>query len=158
MNRQFTATVYIFHDKKVLLHKHLKLNKWLPPGGHLEENETPPEAAVREVKEETGLDIIFLEQENLQIEAYNAMSILRPFLCLLEHFPENKKEAAHQHIDSIYLATVADLTQLEQIPSEFQWLTLEEVQNFNDDVFPDCTKLLELVMNEGYLENFYQRR
>ena len=55
--RQFTATVYILFLEKVLLHRHAKLGKWLPPGGHIEQDETPPEAARREVKEETGLDI-----------------------------------------------------------------------------------------------------
>ncbi len=30
---------------------------WCPPGGFIEEGESPEEAAVREVKEETGLDV-----------------------------------------------------------------------------------------------------
>ncbi len=105
MERQFTATVYIFHEKKVLLHKHEKLGKWLPPGGHIEANETPPEAARREVFEETGLEITFLEQENLKISAYNGVSFERPFLCLLENIPAHNDQPAHQHMDFIYLAT-----------------------------------------------------
>ena len=36
---------------------HKKLDVWLYPGGHVEDTETPDEALVREVKEETGLDI-----------------------------------------------------------------------------------------------------
>ncbi len=158
ITRQFTSTVYIFHNDRVLLHKHVKHNKWLPPGGHLEANETPPEAAIREVKEETGLDIIFLEQENLTIDAYNGFSIPRPFFCLLEHIPESKKEPAHQHIDSIYLAIPADTNQFDQIPVEFRWLTLDEVREIEAELFPDCTKLLELVMEKDYLTKFYQRR
>ena len=158
MNRQFTATVYIFHNDKVLLHRHLKHNKWLPPGGHVEANETPPEAARREVKEETGLDIEFIRQENLTIEAYNGISIERPFLCHLQNIPETKKEAAHQHIDSIYLGLIADEKQLSQIPPEFQWLTLDEVKKLGEELFPDCTKLLALVMDPGYLDTLYQRR
>jgi 8-oxo-dGTP pyrophosphatase MutT (NUDIX family) len=156
MLRQFTATVYIFHEDKVLLHRHLKHNKWLPPGGHIEANETPPEAARREVKEETGLDICFIEQENLSINAYNGVSFERPFFCLLEHIPESKKEAAHQHMDMIYLATVADLSQLEQIPSEFRWMSFEETKMIEAELFPDCVKLLDLVMNKE--SSIYQRR
>jgi len=37
-----------------LLHK--KLNKWVAPGGHIDDNENPETAAFREVKEETGVD------------------------------------------------------------------------------------------------------
>ncbi|XP_057690378.1 nucleoside diphosphate-linked moiety X motif 17 isoform X1 [Corythoichthys intestinalis] len=39
--------------------KHLRIfpNLWVPPGGHLEPNETLVEAGLRELKEETGLDM-----------------------------------------------------------------------------------------------------
>lgn len=146
MKRQFTATVYIFHQQRVLLHRHAKHNKWLPPGGHLEENETPPEAARREVKEEANLDITFISQENLTIEAYNGFSIERPYLCLLEHIPERKEEPAHQHIDMIYLATLSDESQLAQIPAEFQWFDLNDIQLKQAELFPDCLQLLNQVM------------
>jgi 8-oxo-dGTP pyrophosphatase MutT (NUDIX family) len=53
--KQFTATAYIVKENQVLLHFHKKLGKWLPPGGHLEEGETPPECAIREAKEETSV-------------------------------------------------------------------------------------------------------
>lgn len=45
MKRELAASVYIFSEERVLLVYHQKLKKWLPPGGHLEEGETPDEAA-----------------------------------------------------------------------------------------------------------------
>jgi 8-oxo-dGTP pyrophosphatase MutT (NUDIX family) len=51
MERHFTTSVYILHEGKVLLLFHPKLQKWLPPGGHIEKDESPPEAAKREVME-----------------------------------------------------------------------------------------------------------
>ncbi len=51
----FTAGGLVIHQKKVLLVKHKKLGIWLAPGGHLEENELPHQAAIREVSEETGI-------------------------------------------------------------------------------------------------------
>ena len=54
--KQF-ASGYFVKDKKVLLVHHNKFDKWVPPGGHIEENETPDQTVIREWKEEVGLDI-----------------------------------------------------------------------------------------------------
>jgi 8-oxo-dGTP pyrophosphatase MutT (NUDIX family) len=145
MNRHFTATVYVCHEGLVLLHRHAKLGKWLPPGGHMEPDETPPEAARREVKEETGLDIVFLEQENLKINAYNATSFERPFLCLLENIPQTPKQSAHQHMDMIYLATAAKVEQFDQIPKEFRWFSFEDLKEIEGELFPDTIEVLTLL-------------
>ncbi len=53
----FTVSVFIVHDRKVLLVDHKKLAKWLPVGGHIEIGENPEQAAYREVLEESGLEI-----------------------------------------------------------------------------------------------------
>ena len=56
-----TTLCYIEHNNQYLmLHrvkKHHDMNegKWIGVGGHVEEQETPEECLVREVKEETGL-------------------------------------------------------------------------------------------------------
>lgn len=41
---------------KILMIKSLHLNRWELPGGGIEKDETPEEAAIRELKEECGLD------------------------------------------------------------------------------------------------------
>lgn len=57
-----SAGVFVFNDGELLLVKHKKfLNKYSLPGGKIELNETADQAAAREVKEETGLDIHDLE-------------------------------------------------------------------------------------------------
>ena len=54
--------VWIFNPQgQVLLGRRLSKHgrgTWAPPGGHMEFGETPVQTAVREVKEETGLDIL----------------------------------------------------------------------------------------------------
>jgi 8-oxo-dGTP pyrophosphatase MutT (NUDIX family) len=129
LEKHFTATAYIIDQGKILLLKHPKMQKWLPPGGHVEANETPPECAKREVKEETGLEIEFVKQENIWLEFWNASSIERPFLCLLENIPPFGDKPPHQHIDMIFLARPVAGSLLPHV----RWFTLDEVEAMADD-------------------------
>jgi 8-oxo-dGTP pyrophosphatase MutT (NUDIX family) len=51
-----TASAVVVGRRGTVLHLHRLLGRWLQPGGHLEDGESPPEAALREVVEETGLE------------------------------------------------------------------------------------------------------
>jgi 8-oxo-dGTP pyrophosphatase MutT (NUDIX family) len=53
--RAFSVAVYARRGERVLMIEHRRLRTWLPIGGELEPGETPLEAAVRELREETGL-------------------------------------------------------------------------------------------------------
>ncbi len=138
--RQFTATAYIIQEGRVLLLLHPKFSRWLPPGGHLEENETPVEAMHREVMEETGLEVEIIEQENIKVDFWNAKSILRPYLCLLEEFPAYKDKPAHQHIDFIYLTKPKTENPL---PNDVKWFTLEEVESLSfEEIFEETKQTI----------------
>ena len=56
----FTVAVFVVHQDRVLVVHHRKLDKWLPLGGHIELDEDPEQAALREAKEESGLDVELL--------------------------------------------------------------------------------------------------
>jgi len=43
-------------EPRIILHKHRKLNKLLQFGGHVELDETPWQAVLREIAEESGYD------------------------------------------------------------------------------------------------------
>ncbi len=138
--KQFTATAYIIEEGKVLLLNHAKLKKWLPPGGHVEENETPVEAMHREVMEETGLEVEIIEQENLKVDFWNAKSISRPYLCLLEEIPPFADTPAHQHIDFIYLARPKTTPLL---PQDVKWFTLQEVEILSlEEIFEETKQTI----------------
>lgn len=53
----YTAAGVLIVDQKILLIKHKKLGLWLNPGGHIEPNELPHQAAEREFFEETGIRV-----------------------------------------------------------------------------------------------------
>jgi 8-oxo-dGTP pyrophosphatase MutT (NUDIX family) len=149
MEKHFTATAYIIDQGKILLLMHPKLKKWLPPGGHIELNETPPECAKREALEETGLEIELIEQENLWLNFWNASSIERPYLCLLENIPAHGDKPAHQHIDMIYLAKPLRGTLLEGI----RWFSLEEVEKMTDEeeIFAETKTTIRHILAVNFL-------
>ncbi len=95
--RHFTVAVFVVGDGKVLLHHHRKLGMWLPPGGHIERGELPDEAAVREVLEETGLDVELVGERREDVG--DPVQLHRPAGVQLENIGPG-----HQHIDLIYFA------------------------------------------------------
>lgn len=149
MERQFTATVYIIDKDKVLLIYHEKLCKWLPAGGHIEADETPPEAARREAMEETGYEIEFIKDEHIWIDRWNAKSMERPFLCLLEEIPAHKDKPAHQHMDMIFVARPTKHLATNE-SNQRRWFTLEEVMAMQSDVeiFAETKDVITLLMNK----------
>ena len=56
----FTVAIFVVRDGRILLVHHRKLNKWLPLGGHVELEEDPEQAALREAREESGFEVELL--------------------------------------------------------------------------------------------------
>jgi 8-oxo-dGTP pyrophosphatase MutT (NUDIX family) len=50
-----TASAVVVGPRGTLLHRHKRLGLWLQPGGHIDAGEHPADAALREVREETGV-------------------------------------------------------------------------------------------------------
>ncbi|RNL83565.1 NUDIX hydrolase [Halostreptopolyspora alba] len=53
-----TGIVIRLEDGKVLVIKRADDGRWVPPGGVMELHETPEECVVREVREETGVEVL----------------------------------------------------------------------------------------------------
>ncbi|OUM98062.1 MAG: NUDIX hydrolase [Firmicutes bacterium ZCTH02-B6] len=97
VTRDFTVATFVVHEGRVLLLYHRRLGMWLPPGGHIEPNELPDEAAVREVYEETGIRVELVGERALPVEY--PRQLVRPRGVQLERIAPG-----HEHIDLVYFA------------------------------------------------------
>ena len=124
ISRDFTATTFIVQDRRTLLLWHNKIQAWLPPGGHIEEGELPEEAALREVLEETGLEVEFVGAGEGKL---GDVTVLRQPVCILLE----TIRPSHQHIDLIYFARVSGGNLLidPQAASDFRWCNLDELDD-----------------------------
>src|SRR6202046_448234 len=94
----FTVAIFVVRDRQVLLLPHRKLNKWLPLGGHIELDEDPEIAALREAKEESGLDVELLGERPPTTEPGTRALIAPRFLDI------HRINETHEHIGMIYWA------------------------------------------------------
>ncbi len=124
----FTAEVFVVFRNKVLLRKHDKYKIWLSVGGHIELDEDPNQAAVREVKEEVGLDISlakYLKKINCDTDDHTEL-IPPSFLNI------HRINAEHKHTGLIYFATTTTDKVTPESPSdEWRWATKEELQEMD---------------------------
>ncbi len=125
----FTVEVFIVHKNKVLLRMHDKYHIWLSVGGHIELDEDPIEAAVREVKEEVGLDISIVPSEKVPGDD-NYKGLINPKY-LGSHFVND----THKHITFVYFATsdtdVIGESVSDHEVAETKWVTKEELADMN---------------------------
>ena len=94
----FTVAIFVVHDGKVLLIHHRMLDKWLPLGGHIELDEDPEQATLREAKEESGLDVELLGERPPTTSPGTRALIAPRFLDIHRISP------THEHIGMIYWA------------------------------------------------------
>ncbi len=94
----FTVAIFVVHEAKVLLIHHRKLNKWLPLGGHIELDEDPEQAALREAEEESGLSVKLLG-ERPPTDEPGTRALISPRFMDIHRISET-----HEHIGLIYWA------------------------------------------------------
>jgi len=119
----FTATIFVVHNGKILLVHHRNLNKWLPLGGHIELDEDPETAALREAKEESGLDVELLGERPPTTELGTRALIAPRFLDI------HRISATHEHIGMMYWARPKHgaLTLSPSEHHDIRWCSAEEL-------------------------------
>ena len=135
--RHFTATGFLVDDIHVLLHWHEKVQAWLPLGGHVDENEDPVTAVLREIREESGIiATVFSTGSNFEFD--NPRQIIPPYTILLEDI-DDPIEGYHQHIDMIYIC-ILDKTQKSKnyiLPRGCLWADIDSIHKKKPFLTPD---------------------
>lgn len=130
MKRHFCASVFVINpeNKKILLIKHKKFNKWVQPGGHIEDDETPEEAALREVYEETGVRVKLLGTRFPREDDF-----IRPL-----GIQKNRGSNGDLHVDITYVGVPINKDQLtlnKEEATDVNWFSrseLDEIELFLD--------------------------
>lgn len=129
--RHFTSSVYVVNDGATALHHHERIDSWLPPGGHIDRDERPIEAARREVREETGQEVTIQAAEPTQIgpDSYELPGPAHLNLHDIHHYDDGT--VCHQHIDFLYYGTIPSRTIVptdgERQDAHWEWFTLEDL-------------------------------
>jgi len=139
MERHFTVTGFVSHAGRTALHWH-KFGMWLPPGGHIEPNEDPVQAMLREVREETGLEAEVLSLPGApRFEYSHPPQLAAPATIAVYDIVNGDGQLAepHQHIDLIYFTRAVEAAPV--LPQEMRWRWFDEAAiraatDLNDDV------------------------
>jgi len=113
-----TASGLVIHNKKVLLIFHPFIKRWFQPGGHIDDGESPIDAAIREVYEETGFVCVPDSKD------------LEPIDIDIHEIPANPKkgEDAHLHIDLLYCLRISSQEQsIEDI--SYAWIAFDQIES-----------------------------
>ena len=142
--RHYTATVYVVSDGALALHEHDGIDRWLPPGGHVDRGELPHEAGLREVREETGLDPELVAEAD-DIESRTVDPLPKPQHFQLADVNVHDDFVGHQHVDMVYYARAnsrrIDPAAGEQPAEDWRWFTPEDLQGSVDGLDPDVVDI-----------------
>ncbi|MBM3837929.1 MAG: NUDIX domain-containing protein [Verrucomicrobia bacterium] len=97
----FTVAIFVVESGRVLMVHHRRLGKWLPLGGHIELDEDPEIAALREAKEESGLDVELIG-ERPPTTGPGTRALIAPRFLDIHRITDT-----HEHIGMIYWARPA---------------------------------------------------
>lgn len=126
------AEVFIVFENKVLIRLHDKIKQWIAPGGHVELDETPEVAAIREAKEETGLDVELYRGNMLEAgEGTGRLNQLIPPMFMNVH----SVNVDHRHLSMVYFGTAKTDTVIQpenHEKTECRWMTREEIIEATD--------------------------
>jgi 8-oxo-dGTP pyrophosphatase MutT (NUDIX family) len=111
-----TASAVVAGPRGTVLHVHKRLGRWMQPGGHIARGEEPPKAAIRESREETGLEVS-----------------IDPSCAGLLHVDVHQAAKGHTHLDLRYLLRAdGDPVPQPGESAQVRWFSWEEAEEVAD--------------------------
>ncbi|MFA5658977.1 MAG: NUDIX domain-containing protein [Oscillospiraceae bacterium] len=106
-----------FHgNTEILLIKHVNSGHWSFPKGHVERNETEVETAIREIKEETGIDVI-LDPTFRETVSYSprkdALKVVVYFIAKAKNFDFSPQEEEISEVKWVEIGRAASVLTYE---------------------------------------------
>lgn len=123
---KITANAFIFYEDKLLVIHHKKLNFWLHPGGHVNEDESFLEALNREIKEEVGLVVEVISNKRFKTNKYE-------YVCE-EPTPFRVSVSVDRRamrLDYVAKAKTNQVVLQEEELLDFKWIAEEEIIELN---------------------------
>jgi 8-oxo-dGTP pyrophosphatase MutT (NUDIX family) len=139
-----TVVIFVVRDGRVLVVHHRKLNRWLPLGGHVELDEDPEQAALREAREESGLEVELLGERPPTTSPGTRALIAPRFLDI------HRISDTHEHIGMIYWARpkAGSVTLAAAEHHAIRWCALPEL----DQLSPPMTDAVKWYCRQAIAE------
>ena len=136
----FVVNVFITYNNKVLLIHHRKLDLWLPVGGHMEVNETPDDALIREIKEEVGIDAQILNVSKIPLDGNIKRNLAIPIYSNVHNVGD------HDHCCFFYVCKSSSnkVVSNDEIKN-YRWFSKEEL---NEKIIPKDVRSIALLCFE----------
>lgn len=127
----YTISAFIVHDGNVLLVNHPRYDKWIPVGGHIELDENPEEALLREVREETGLEVTPLGKRP-SVESPGTKFLITP-----DYLDVHEANPPHRHISFTYFVAARDANFMKSDEhDDMRWFAPEELEQAQWNLSP----------------------
>ena len=150
--KHLTSSVFVFRrigeGWRLGLIQHPRLGRMMIPGGHVEQEESQGEAALREVAEETGLAIELVSPPAAPMPgSYRRQRVAQPWWIVEYQVPpDNHLGADHVHIDHLYVALADGQRPVGEPGHPFGWYAAADLDGL--DMF-ESARTMALALLSG---------
>lgn len=119
-------------SKSIYLVHHKKADDWIPPGGHIDQNELPPDTVRREFKEELSLT---LTDEKLEL-----------FNISIKHIENNPRNTCKVHYDLWYTVCCKEKHRFVYSEKEFHTASWHHIdKTIGKSIFPHINDMYQKI-------------